>query len=142
MLTIVDFNKMKQNGEKITMITAYDYPSAKQVEAANADIILVGDSLGMVVLGYESTTEVTIDEMIHHAKAVKRGASNTFIVVDMPFMSYYGSIDKSIDNAVKLFQQANVHALKLEGGSKEVIEVTKRDRKSTRLNSSHVAISY
>src|SRR5690625_6768078 len=85
-LTTNDLIKKKQDKKKITMITAYYYPSAKQVEAANADMLLVGDSLGMVVLGYNSTTKVTMDDMIHHAKAAKRGASNTFIVVDMPFM--------------------------------------------------------
>jgi len=126
MLTTTDLLKMKQSGEKITMITAYDYPSAKQVEAANADMLLVGDSLGMVVLGYNSTTKVTMDDMIHHAKAAKRGASNTFIVVDMPFMSYHASLEQSIFNATKLFQETDAQALKLEGASDEVITLTKR----------------
>ncbi|MFO7197327.1 3-methyl-2-oxobutanoate hydroxymethyltransferase, partial [Enterococcus faecium] len=79
---------------KITMITAYDYPSAKNVEQAEADMILVGDSLGMVVLGYDSTVPVTMDDMIHHTKAVKRGAPDTFVVTDMPFMTYHGSVDE------------------------------------------------
>ncbi len=126
MLTTLDLQKMKQSGEKISMITAYDYPSAKQVEAANADMILVGDSLGMVVLGYDSTTEVTLNDMIHHAKAVRRGAKKSFIVVDMPFMSYYVSVEKAMENATKLFQKTNAQALKLEGGSQEVVDVTKR----------------
>jgi len=126
MLTTVDLLKMKGAGEKITMVTAYDYPSAKQVEAANADMLLVGDSLGMVVLGYSSTTQVTMDDMIHHAKAAKRGAGNTFIVVDMPFMSYHASLEQSIINATILFQETDAQALKLEGGSEEVITLTKR----------------
>lgn len=84
MKTILDFYQMKQNREKAVMITAYDYPSAKMVEQSGADLILVGDSLGMVMLGYDSTTDVTLSDMVHHAKAVRRGAKETFIVVDMP----------------------------------------------------------
>lgn len=117
---------MKDNQEKIAMITAYDYPSAKQAEAAEADVILVGDSLGMTVLGYSSTTQVTVSDMSHHAKAVKRGAPNTFIVVDMPFMSYHGSIEQSIQNAVTLFQESDTHAVKVEGASDEILELVRR----------------
>lgn len=126
MLTTLDLLKMKQDGKKITMITAYDFPSAKQVEAAHADMLLVGDSLGMVVLGYSSTTKVTMADMIHHAKAAKRGAPNTFTVVDMPFMSYYASLEKSVENATKLFQETNAQALKMEGASEEVLSLIKR----------------
>lgn len=126
MLTTVDLQQMTNNKEKITMLTAYDYPSAKQAEKAGVDVILVGDSLGMVVLGYESTTEVTIDDMIHHAKAVRRGAPNTFVVVDMPFMSYHASIESSIKNAFHMFQQTKAQALKLEGASEDTIELTKK----------------
>src|SRR5690625_2505010 len=111
MLTIVDLKRMKDEKEKITMVTAYDYPSAKQVEAADVDMILVGDSLGMVILGYDSTTKVTLDDMIHHSKAVKRGAPNTFITVDMPFMTYHASLEDSIKNATTLFQQTEAHAV-------------------------------
>src|SRR5699024_1005786 len=93
MNSILDFHNMVDNQEKITMITVYDYPSAKLAEEAGIDMILVGDSLGMVMLGYESTVQVTLDDMIHHAKAVKRGAKNTFTVVDMPFMSYHISLE-------------------------------------------------
>lgn len=126
MLMNRDFLKMKKNDDKIVMLTSYDYPSAKQAEEADVDMILVGDSLGMVVLGYDSTTEVTLNDMIHHAKAVRRGASNTYMVVDMPFMSYHGSIDQSVDNARKIFQKSNAQALKLEGASKEILELTRR----------------
>src|SRR5699024_472848 len=126
LLTVSNFQKMKENKEKITMITAYDYPSAKQAERAGIDTILVGDSLGMTVLGYSSTTQVTLDDMIHHAKAVKRGAPNTFMVVDMPVMSYHSSLEQSIKNAVKLFQETDAQALKIEGASKEILELVRR----------------
>lgn len=126
MLTIVDLARMKNNQEKIAMVTAYDYPSAKQAEDAGIDLILVGDSLGMVVLGYTSTTEVTMDDMIHHAKAVRRGAKNTFVVVDMPFMSYHASLEQSINNVSRLFQETNAQAVKLEGASEETLTLTRR----------------
>lgn len=126
MLNINDLAKMKMNKEKIAMLTAYDYPSAKHVEAAGADVILVGDSLGMVVLGYSSTTQVTVDDMIHHAKSVRRGATNTIVVVDMPFMSYHASLEQSIMNATKIFQQTDAQALKIEGASEEIITLTER----------------
>jgi 3-methyl-2-oxobutanoate hydroxymethyltransferase len=106
---------MKENKEKIVMLTAYDYPSAKQAEQAGVDIILVGDSLGMVVLGYDSTVPVTMEDMIHHAKAVKRGAKDTFIVVDMPFLTYHLSIKDTMLNAGRLIQETGAHAVKLEG---------------------------
>lgn len=126
MLNRNDLLKMKHSNDKITMITAYDYPSAKMAEAAKVDTILVGDSLGNVVLGYDSTIQVTVDDMIHHAKAVKRGAPNTFIVVDMPFMSYHISLEKSLQNAKRIFQETNVHALKIEGASEDVLRLTSR----------------
>ncbi|MCO1600375.1 3-methyl-2-oxobutanoate hydroxymethyltransferase [Desulfosporosinus nitroreducens] len=113
--TIPDFEKMKQAGEKISMLTAYDYPSAQFVEEAGVDMILVGDSLGMVVLGYDSTVPVTMEEMLHHTKAVRRGASQTFIVTDMPFMSY-ATIDLAIVNAGRLIKEGGADAVKLEGG--------------------------
>lgn len=126
MLNRVDLQRMKKEQDKITMLTAYDYPSAKMAEEANVDMILVGDSLGMVVLGYSSTVEVTMADMIHHAKAVKRGAQDTFIVVDMPFMSYHVSLEESIANARDIFQQTNAQAVKIEGCSKELLELTRR----------------
>ncbi|EAK9320940.1 TPA: 3-methyl-2-oxobutanoate hydroxymethyltransferase [Listeria monocytogenes] len=121
----VDFFAMKENGEKITMITAYDYPSAKNVEQAEADMILVGDSLGMVVLGYDSTVPVTMDDMIHHTKAVKRGAPDTFVVTDMPFMTYHGAVDETIQNARKIIQESGAHAVKLEGAGEVVNKIAR-----------------
>ncbi|MER2263155.1 MAG: 3-methyl-2-oxobutanoate hydroxymethyltransferase [Psychrobacillus sp.] len=115
MKTTSDFLKMKLNEEKISMITAYDYPTAKFAEEANVDMILVGDSVGMVVLGYDSTVAVTMNDMIHHGKAARRGAPNTFLVVDMPFGSYHGNIDQSLSNAVRLMQETGAQAVKLEG---------------------------
>ncbi|PAQ15834.1 3-methyl-2-oxobutanoate hydroxymethyltransferase [Bacillaceae bacterium SAOS 7] len=115
------FLNMKANGEKIVMLTAYDYPSAKYAEETEVDVILVGDSLGMVVLGYDSTVPVTLEEMIHHTKAVKRGAKDTFIVTDLPFMTYHISKEETMKAAQKLLQEAGAHAVKLEGGG-EVIE--------------------
>lgn len=117
-----DFFTMKQSKEKLAMITAYDYPSAKQAEAAEVDLILVGDSLGMVVLGLESTVSVTLEDMIHHTKAVKRGATDTFIVTDMPFMTYHLSKDETLKAAARLLQEGGAHAVKVEGGSEKVVE--------------------
>lgn len=119
-----DFLKMKQNSEPIVMLTAYDFPSAKHAEQAGVDMILVGDSLGMVVLGYDSTVPVSVDDMVHHTKAVKRGAKNTFIVTDMPFMSYHVSIAETMKNAARLVQEAGAHAVKVEG-AKDVLSVIK-----------------
>ncbi|MGK9428712.1 3-methyl-2-oxobutanoate hydroxymethyltransferase [Bacillus atrophaeus] len=116
MKTKLDFLKMKKNEEPIVMLTAYDYPSAKLAEQAGVDMILVGDSLGMVVLGLDSTVGVTVTDMIHHTKAVKRGAANTFIVTDMPFMSYHLSKDETLKNAAAIIQESGADALKLEGG--------------------------
>lgn len=116
-----EFIKMKQAKEKIVMLTAYDYPSAKQAEQAGVDMILVGDSLGMVVLGYESTIPVTMEDMIHHTKAVKRGAPNTFVVTDMPFMSYHLSLDESLKNAARIMQEGGADAVKVEGAD-DVVE--------------------
>ncbi|ESU30384.1 3-methyl-2-oxobutanoate hydroxymethyltransferase [Bacillus sp. 17376] len=116
-----DFLKMKQTGNKIVMVTAYDYPSAKHAEQAEADMILVGDSLGMVVLGYDSTVPVTMEDMIHHSKAVRRGAGNTFIVVDLPFMSYHLSIKDTLINGARIMQETGANAVKLEGAD-EVID--------------------
>lgn len=113
--------KMKTQNEKIAMLTAYDYPSAKLAEEAGVDVILVGDSLGMVVLGYDSTVKVTVDDMIHHGKAARRGARDTFLVVDMPFASFHGTTDRILTNAVRIFQETGAEALKVEGAD-EVID--------------------
>lgn len=115
MKTTSDFLKMKAAGEKIVMLTAYDYPSATFAEEAGVEMILVGDSLGMVVLGYTSTMPVTVADMVHHAKAVRRGAKNTFVIVDMPFGSYQGDINDTLKTAVSMMQETGADALKLEG---------------------------
>jgi 3-methyl-2-oxobutanoate hydroxymethyltransferase len=113
---IHEFYRMKQAGERITWITAYDYPTAQFVEAAGLDMILVGDSLGMCVYGYPSTIPVTMDQCIVHCEAVRRGAPNTFVIGDMPFMSYQSSVEKATENAGRFLKEASVDAIKLEGG--------------------------
>ncbi len=113
---------MKEKGEPITMLTAYDYPSAKLAEEAEVDMILVGDSLGMVVLGYDSTVPVTVEDMIHHTKAVRRGAKETFVVTDMPFMSYHVSLSETMHNARRIVQESGAHAVKVEGAG-EVVSI-------------------
>lgn len=113
--TLNHIQQMKRDGEKISMVTAYDYPSAKQVEAANIDMILVGDSLGMTVLGYDSTVDVTLEDMLHHSRAVRRGAPDTFVVVDMPFGSVGIDAKTDIENAIRLYRESRGNALKVEG---------------------------
>lgn len=125
MKTSTQLKKMKKENEKIAMITAYDYPSAKLAQEAGVDMILVGDSLGMVVLGYDSTVPVTVEDMIHHGKAVKRGAADTFTVIDMPFMSYHISEEETMKQAMRMMQETGAEALKLEGAG-EVISVIGR----------------
>ncbi len=125
----VDIIKKKKNKEKITMLTAYDYISAKIVDEADIDIILVGDSLAMVVLGYKNTNSVTLNEMLHHAKAVLRGTQRAFVVLDMPFGTYQISKEEAIKNCVYAFKElskeAQVHiGLKLEGG-KDIFNLVK-----------------
>lgn len=115
-ITIGNLCQKKQNGEKITMLTAYDYPTAMIEERADIDIILVGDSLGMTVLGYDSTLPVTMDIMLDHAKAVRRGAPNVYLVGDMPYMSYQISSEEAIRNAGRFMSEASVDCIKLEGG--------------------------
>ncbi len=114
MFKLNDFQTYKQNNKKISMVTAYDYFSAKIVTEAAIDIILVGDSLGMVFAGNENTISVTIDDMIYHAKAVKNGAPNSFIIVDMPFLSYHSTKAKTIKNAGKIIKATNCNAVKVE----------------------------
>src|SRR5271157_448603 len=115
-VTINDIREMKQNGEKLAMLTAYDYPTAKIIDSCNIPIILVGDSLGNVVLGYENTLPVTMDVMIHHCKAVVRGTEHAMVVGDMPFMTYHISVEDAMRNAARFIQEAGVQAVKLEGG--------------------------
>lgn len=126
MINRLDLHKMKQENQKITMVTAYDYPSSKMAEQAGIDMILVGDSLGMVVLGYDSTINVTVNDMIHHGKAARRGATDTFLVVDMPFMSYHVSTEDSLQNAQQIMQQTGAQAVKVEGANEETLYLTKR----------------
>jgi len=113
---IHDFYQMKAAGDKICWLTSYDYPTAQFAEAAGMDMILVGDSLGMCVYGYESTVPVTMDQCIVHSEAVRRGAPNTFVVGDMPFLSYQTSTEEAIANAGRFLKEAAVDAVKLEGG--------------------------
>jgi len=116
-ITIADFQKKKESGLKISMLTAYDFPTASLVDQAGIDAILVGDSLGMVVLGYGSTVPVTMDEMVHHCKAVSRAAGHSFVIGDMPFMSYQLSVEQAVANAGRFIKEAGCDAVKLEGGS-------------------------
>mgnify|MGYP001172825112 FL=1 len=120
-ITVSNFRESKRTGRKITMLTAYDYPTAKIIDQSGIDAILVGDSLGMVVLGYEDTTRVTMEDMVHHTKAVVRGAKRAMVVADMPFLSYHMGIYESVRNAGRLVNEAGCKAIKLEGGE-EVVE--------------------
>ncbi len=114
--TITIFRQKKERGEPITMLTAYDYPTALAEDQAGIDSILVGDSLGMVVLGYQNTLPVTMDDMLHHCKAVARGAKFALLIGDMPFMSYQASTEEAVRNAGRFLQEAGMDAVKLEGG--------------------------
>jgi len=123
-VTVSQIRDMKLKGEKIAMLTAYDYVTAKLVDESGIPLILVGDSLGMVVLGYESTIPVTMEEMIHHTKAVVRGAKNALVIGDMPFMTYHLSVSDALRNAARFIQEGGAQAVKLEGG--EVVAETVR----------------
>ncbi|WP_214757094.1 3-methyl-2-oxobutanoate hydroxymethyltransferase [Exiguobacterium sp. s123] len=125
MHTMTTLLKKMNEQEKLVMLTAYDYPSAKLAESAGVDLILVGDSLGMVVLGYDSTIPVTMEDMLHHSKAVRRGAQHTFVVVDMPFASYHGDFDRTLQAASRLFQEGRADAIKLEGAG-DVLQTIER----------------
>jgi 3-methyl-2-oxobutanoate hydroxymethyltransferase len=124
-VTITQIKEMKQKGDKIAMLTAYDYATAKLIDEAGIPLILVGDSLGMVVLGYGSTIPVTMDEMIHHTKAVVRGAAKALVIGDMPFMTYQVSFEDALRNAARFMQEGGVQAVKLEGGE-SMAEIVKR----------------
>ena len=114
--TILDFQSMKEKREKITVLTAYDYPFARLMEQAGLDMILVGDSVGSVVAGYDNTLPVTMDEMVYHTRAVVRGAPHSFVVVDMPFLSYQVDLAEARRNAGRLIKEGGAQAVKLEGG--------------------------
>lgn len=115
--TSVTFKDAKKNGEKLTMLTAYDYTTARLIDEAGVNSILVGDSLGMVVLGYGDTLSVTMEDMIHHSRAVARGAKNALVITDMPFMSYQTSVYDAVVNAGRLVKEGKAQAVKLEGGA-------------------------
>jgi len=114
--TLADLRTKKETGKKISMVTAYDYPGARAADEAEMDTILVGDSLGMVVLGYDSTVPVTMEEMIHHIRAVMRGTEHAFVLGDMPFMSYQVGPEQAVANAGRLIKEGGCDAVKLEGG--------------------------
>lgn len=119
-ITIDDLRAMKQRGDKITMVTAYDFPTARLADEAGVDAILVGDSLGNVILGYENTIPVTVDDMVHHTRAASRANPRAFLLADMPFMSYQASPDDAVRNAGRLIQEGRAQAVKLEGGQNVV----------------------
>jgi len=124
-ITINQIKQMKQKGEKISMLTAYDYSTAKVVDEVGVPLILVGDSLGMVVLGYESTIQVTMEEMLHHTRAVVRGTKQAMVIGDMPFMTYHVSVEDALRNAARFIQEGGAQAVKLEGG----VNVTEKVRR-------------
>jgi 3-methyl-2-oxobutanoate hydroxymethyltransferase len=124
-ITIDQIKKMKQKGERIPMLTAYDYSTAKLIDEAGVPLILVGDSLGMVILGYESTILVTMEEMLHHTKAVSRGVKNALVIGDMPFMTYHINVSDALRNAARFIQEGGAQAVKLEGGQ-SVAETVRR----------------
>lgn len=119
-VTTLTFRQKKERGEPISMLTAYDYPTALSMDAAGVDSILVGDSLGMVVLGYANTIPVTMEEMLHHCRAVSRGARSALLIGDMPFMSYQASIGEAVRNAGRFLKESGMDAVKLEGGRERV----------------------
>src|SRR5450756_2597356 len=125
MTTVLDVQRFKDEGRRFAMLTAYDFLSAQVLDDAGIPILLVGDSLGMVVLGYPTTLPVTLDEMIHHAKAVSRGSRQALLVGDMPFMSYHASVEQAITSAGRFLQEGGMHAVKLEGGGR-IVEITMR----------------
>ncbi|HEV2139846.1 MAG TPA: 3-methyl-2-oxobutanoate hydroxymethyltransferase [Candidatus Dormibacteraeota bacterium] len=125
MTTVLDVQRFKEEGQRFAVLTAYDYLSAKILDEAGIPILLVGDSLGMVMLGYPTTLPVTLDEMLHHAKAVARGARQALLVGDMPFMSYHASVAQAITSAGRFIQEGGMHAVKLEGGGR-IVEITRQ----------------
>ena len=117
-VTPPDLRRMKERGERIPVLTAYDAPTARILDEAGIPVLLVGDSLAMVVLGYENTTTVTMAEMLHHTRAVVRGSQKALVVADMPFMSYTVTVERALDNAARFIQEAGAQAVKIEGGER------------------------
>ena len=124
-VSIRDLNTMKRRGERIAMLTAYDYPTARMLDDAGIPVLLVGDTLGMVMLGHETTLPVTLDVIIHHTQAVVRGTQHALVVADMPFLTYQVNPDEAVRNAGRLLQEGGAHAVKLEGGE-PVVETVAR----------------
>ncbi|MBM7856033.1 3-methyl-2-oxobutanoate hydroxymethyltransferase [Desulfohalotomaculum tongense] len=124
-VTTLELLKMKEEKQPITMLTAYDYPTAVMVDSAGIDVILVGDSLGNVVLGYDTTVPVTMDHMVHHVQAVTRGVKRALVVADMPFMSYHISAEETMRNAARLLQEGGAKAVKIEGGHQVADKISK-----------------
>jgi 3-methyl-2-oxobutanoate hydroxymethyltransferase len=122
-LNVFEFLEMKKKGNKIVFLTCYDYPTAVFCEREGIDMLLVGDSLGMCIYGYQSTLPVTMDQMIFHAEAVRRGAPNVFVIGDMPFMSYQGTTEEAIHNAGRFLKEAGMDAIKLEGGRRIINQI-------------------
>lgn len=122
--TTASFKKAKSDGKKISMLTAYDYSTAKFLDQAGIDALLVGDSLGMVILGYKDTLQVTVDDIIHHTRAVSRGVERALVIADMPFLSYHINVEDSVRNAGRFIQKGLAHAVKLEGGSQVKDKIT------------------
>jgi len=125
-ITTMTFERYKRQGRKIVCLTAYDYSTAKTLDLAGVDLILVGDSLAMVALGHPTTHAVTVDEMIHHTKAVARGVSRALVVADLPFMSYQVDVPRAIENAGRFIKEAQAHAVKLEGATETNLEIVRR----------------
>lgn len=126
MTTVLDLQRFKLEGRRFPMLTAYDHPTARLLDAAGIPVLLVGDSLGMVVLGHETTLPVTLDDMVHHARAVARGAANALLVGDLPFGSYQRSARHALKSATRLVQQGGMHAVKLEGGGRTALRSIER----------------
>lgn len=139
-LTVIDLQKMKEKKEQVVWITAYDFITAQLAEQAGMDMILVGDSLGMCIYGYDGTIPVTMDQCIYHCEAVRRAAPNTFVIGDMPFGSYQISTEEAVSNAIRFHKEANVDAVKLEGGQR-VAEVVRAIADSGMLVMGHLGLT-
>ena len=139
-LSVIDLQKMKEKNEKVVWVTAYDFITAQLAEQAGMDMILVGDSLGMCIYGYDGTIPVTMDQCIYHCEAVRRAAPSTFVIGDMPFGSYQISVEEAVINAVRFHKEANVDAVKLEGGN-QVVDVIRKIADSGMLVMGHVGLT-